>query len=283
MAAIRELLLKAKARLKAADVENPSLDSELLLASVLGIDRTSLLANLNQEVSLPDQEKFLGLVERRSRHEPIAYILGYKEFYGRLFCVSRSVLIPRPETEMLVDLAKKLATKGAVVADVGTGSGAIAISIAIERPDVKVVATDISHDALDVARRNVQKHGVQDRVFLLQGNLLDPVHEMVDMVVANLPYIPESEADSLQPDVILWEPRTALFGGEDGLEYIRELLGQLPKHCSYGAYCLLEVDPRLVDKLKHEIKLRFPDASIVVLQDLAGLPRVVSISNFTSS
>ncbi len=268
-------------QLRAAGVEAPRLDAEVLLADVLGWTRAQLLAR--EELPMPPCREALYRehVARRARGEPVAYILGRREFYGREFTVNRHVLIPRPETELLVELAlAHLAGRpGALAADIGTGSGAIAVTLAAECPDVRVIATDISADALDVARRNAVRHGVADRVQFRLGHLLAPLDVPVYVLCANLPYVGTDEAPLLPRDVIAYEPHTALFAGREGFTLIHELITSLtPDHVERGGTVLLEVGYGHGRRVAELASRRWPRATVRLHKDLAGHDRVVEIA-----
>ena len=208
--------------------------------------------------------------------------MGRREFYGLDLLVDSSVLIPRPETETLVEQALSIAPMmtGAVelvMADVGTGCGAIAISLALHLPAAQVYAIDTSHDALEVAACNTRTHNVSDRVILGQGDLLEPLPEQAHIIVANLPYIPSRRIATLQPEVQR-EPRLALDGGPDGLDCIRALLAQAPGKLKDGGAILLELDPEQVPAAEQLARKHFPGAKTNVTKDLGGLDRVFSVS-----
>jgi release factor glutamine methyltransferase len=219
-APVREALASAVDALAAAGVEDARLDAEVLLAEAAGWSRAALAADPGAEVSPAAGRTFGEMVRRRLRREPVAYILGRKGFRRLELAVDRRVLIPRPETELLVELALELRPER--VLDVGTGSGAIALAIADEMPEREVTATDTSPAALEVARANAQRLGFADRVRFLEGTL--PEGETFDLVLANLPYVAERDWPSLQPEVTQWEPREALLAGPDGLDAYRSFL-----------------------------------------------------------
>ena len=222
-------LVAAAQRLDRAGSESAMLDAQVLLGHVLARGRSWLFAHYDHELSQADCSRFADLITRRRQREPVAYLLGRKEFYGLEFAVDRRVLIPRPETELLVDLALaqiNACPRGqAVVADVGAGSGAIAITIALRAPSAKVYAIDISRDALDVAEENRRRLIPDGGPLLLEGDLLEPLPEAADVIVANLPYIADEEYTRLQSDVRDYEPRLALQAGAQGLDLIERLLG----------------------------------------------------------
>ncbi|HEY5941452.1 MAG TPA: peptide chain release factor N(5)-glutamine methyltransferase [Solirubrobacterales bacterium] len=206
--------------LRAAGVEDPRLDAELLLAEAMGWSRAALVADPAAEVPPAAARRFGEAVRRRLRREPVAYILGRKGFRDLELTVDRRVLIPRPETELLVELA--LEVEPARVLDVGTGSGAIALAVAGELPGCEVTATDTSSGALEVARANAERLGLADRVRFVEGTL--PAGESFDLILANLPYVAERDWPTLQPEVTQWEPREALLAGADGLDAYRALI-----------------------------------------------------------
>lgn len=281
---VRELITAGRARLGAAGVDTPQLDAELLLAHAIHTDRSGLLVRLSDDVPVEAQQEFDRFLDRRERREPLAYIIGVREFWGRAFAVNSNVLIPRPETELLVERALQVApVTGGIAVDVGTGSGCVAVSVAAESSGLSLHATDTSGAALEVARRNASLHGVSGRIRFWQGSLLHPVPERVDVVLANLPYVPAGEIPALEPEVGQWEPRSALDGGPDGLDLIRTLLGQLPGAVTERAVCLLEIDPRQFEKLEAEVRLRLPGWGMQGLEDLSGRIRVAELRLLTPS
>jgi len=219
---IREALAAAVDALRAVGVDSPRLDAELLLGGAAGWDRADLAANPDAALPAAAGRRFGEMVRRRLRREPVAYILGRKGFRHLELAVDRRVLIPRPESELLVELALELRPRR--VLDVGTGSGAIALAIADELPGCEVVATDASAAALEVARANAERLGLSGRVELVAGTV--PDRDAFDLVVANLPYVSETEWGGLEPEVTEWEPREALLAGPDGLDAIRALLDE---------------------------------------------------------
>jgi release factor glutamine methyltransferase len=218
-------------------------------------------------------------VARRAKYEPLAYILGHQEFFGLDFIVDRRVLIPRHETETLVQLALERARKIAspVIVDVGTGSGAIGLSLAKNLPQARVVAVDQSHDALDVARLNAKRLGLESQVEFLHGDLLAPFVGSFDILVSNLPYIPTTRIDELPHEVRAFEPRLALDGGPDGLDVMRRLLVQLESHANRNAVGLLEISEEQGKLTMETIYRAMPNAVVTVHPDLEGLDRVVEI------
>jgi release factor glutamine methyltransferase len=228
-------------------------------------------------------EQLRQLVRRRLDHEPVAYILGHCEFYGIDFCIDYRTLVPRPETELLVEKAVELAQrisqsgKQITIADVGTGCGAIAVNLALALPRAKIYAIDVSASALQVAEINCRHHEVDSQVELLQGNLLEPLPQSVDMIVANLPYIKDCEFKDLSPEIRDYEPAVALAGGVDGLDKIREMLEQMRGKLSYGDCFLLEIGLGQGEMVTSLIKNYFPKASIQLISDFGGIERVVKV------
>ena len=262
---VRELLATAAARLSRAGSDTPRLDAELLLAAALGVDRARLVIDAREAVVPEAETAFWALVARRERREPVAYILGRRAFRRLELAVDRRALIPRPETELLVEVGLEL-PEGARVVDVGTGSGAVALALADERPDLEVWAVDASAEALELARANAERLGLS--VSLHLADLLDGVPGHFDAVLANLPYV--AEGDAVAPGVREFEPGEALFGGPDGLEVIRRLVAQLDGVPLAG----LEVGAGQAGAV--EMLLRGAGFGLVERrQDLAGHERVV--------
>ena len=260
------------------------LEAEVLIRHVLGIDRATFFRDLEEPVTYSDRQHLDDLVVRRLRREPLNYITGFREFYGLSFEVSDSVLIPRQETELLVEtvisLARSRPKPEMKICDVGTGSGAIAISLAVNLPFAEITAIDISQSALDIADANRRTHGVYTRVALRRGNLLEPVDFKPEIIVSNPPYIPMGDLSLLQPE-IQYEPRVALDGGTDGLELIRCLLSQsLDKVSSTGAI-LFEIDSSQENSARILAREYFPNSHISVLDDLSGSSRAILIEEIS--
>ena len=274
---LRVALAQAAAVLEKANIEEARLDAEILLAHALGITRAQLHAHPQGQLSSAELANYRQLIERRARHEPVAYIVGHQEFYGLDLLVDSRVLIPRPETELLVEKAIEISQRRSVVADVGTGSGAIAVSLAIHLPQVLVYATDASAGALEVAARNCRRHGVEDRVHLLQGHLLEPLPEPVDLIVANLPYVSQAEWAQLPPEINCYEPREALDGGLDGLDRIRRLLARAGEYLRPQGAILLEIGATQGEAVVALARCHFPAARVEIARDYAGLDRVVMV------
>ena len=278
MLTLREFLRETRGRLGEVGAPEPRLESEVMLSDVLGVPRHRLYAY--QDDAIPEEavEALEKVVRRRLEREPLAYILGHREFYGVDLTVGPGVMVPRPETEMLVERAllvclERMDRAGLVVADVGTGSGGIAVSLAMHLPGVALYATDVSAEALAVARVNVDKFRLGRRITLLEGDMLEPLPGRVDVIVANLPYIPSGRLEELQPE-LAWEPRGALDGGDDGMGLLRRLMGQAAGKLADDGVMLLEIDPGQGEALRRLAEKLFPGATTSVEEDLAGLERL---------
>ncbi len=266
--------------LRAAGIATAALDADVLLAHVLGVSKESLYAHPDTEMSHGAMRRYRDLIGRRATGEPVAYLRGFKEFYGLRFTVDPRVLIPRPETETLVDAAREvIAGRALNLADVGTGSGAVAIAIAAHELGVHVIATDISLDALAVARENTLRNGVADRIELREGDLLAPLGEPMDVVVANLPYLRDAELEHLvgARTSLAFEPRVAVTAGKDGLELIWRAATDLPRVLAPHGTALFEIDPHQADQVSHLLQYAVGGATRVI-SDLAGDQRVVAVT-----
>ena len=258
------------------DPATAALDADVLLAFVLGVGKEQLFAHPEQEFADDVAGRLAGLVERRWAGEPVAYLRGFKEFYGQRFRVDRRVLIPRPETETLVEEACRfVAGRPVTVVDVGTGSGAIACSIALHERAARVIATDVSADALAVAATNSLALGVGERVELRQGDLLAPVTEVVDAVAANLPYLRADALADLRGErtSLAFEPNVAVVGGADGLDLVRRCIADLPRVLAPGGAAFFECDPPQAAIVASLLEKRGMRTRTV--RDLAGDDRVV--------
>ena len=278
---IRQVASEVEATLERNGISDSRLEAEVLLRHALKYDRAQFYASLNEHISAEQIQHIQDLVDRRIDREPLAYITGQREFYGLDFLVSPNVLIPRQETELLVDAALAFAREHPVgviaIADIGTGSGAIAIAIGVNLPDSRVYATDCSADALEVANCNRQRHGVADRVSLHRGDLLAPIVQRIDLIVSNPPYIANHLLPGLPPEV-LREPQLALDGGNHGLEVIRRLLEQAPPKLNEGGRLILEISPEQLEQVCVMAQEQFPGSDIKYISDLLGLARCVTIS-----
>lgn len=277
-------LQKAVEWLNASGTDSPRLTAEVLLAHTLGLTRAQLLARPEQPLSPEQQARYAALVNRAAAGEPLAYITGVREFHGLDFAVDARVLVPRPETELLVDLALQFLTTESTqsaekrVLDVGTGSGCIAVTIAVKHPAASVTATDISEEALAVARANAARHGVAQRIAFFRSDLLSSFHLLpasFDLIAANLPYIASAELRDLA--VAGHEPRLALDGGPDGLLWIRRLLVDAPRALKPGGLLLLEIGATQGAAATALVQAAFPQGRVTLHRDLAGLDRVVSV------
>jgi release factor glutamine methyltransferase len=278
-----EALQSAAQVLTGKGIDDASVEAELLLGHVLGMSKTQLYTEPEKVLTSTERRQLWSIVQRRLKHEPAAHILGHCEFYGIDLYLDYHTFIPRPETELLVEQAVELAQrisqpgKRITIADVGTGCGAIAVSLAIALPQAKIYATDISASALKVAEMNCRRHAVSSQVGLLQGNLLEPLYQPVDMIVANLPYIKDCEFKDLSPEITNFEPMLALAGGLDGLNKIQRMLSQIPGKLNCGGCFLLEIGEGQRREVTSLIKNHFPQGSIEAICDLGGVERVIKV------
>ncbi len=269
--------------LKQHGAASPRLDAEVLLAAARGCERIALYTAYDQIADDGTRSVFREYVRRRAAGEPVAYLVGHREFFSLSFQVTRDVLIPRPETEHLVvellDLfqVRSAETARARIADVGTGSGAIAVTVAKHAAACHVTALDISPQALEVARGNAQHHGVADRIEFVLSDLLTevPPAEPFEVVASNPPYVSESEWERLPPDVKDYEPRSALVGGATGSETIARLIPQAANHLRPGGWLLLEIGPSVEPSVHQLLGQDGRFQAVQTVKDLAGLPRVV--------
>ncbi len=278
-ATVAAIISEAAERLRAASVADARLEAELLLAHAAGTDRAHLVARLKDPLEAATIGAFRRTLARRLAHEPLAYITGHREFYGIDILCGPAALVPRPESELLVDLAlAEVRARGAAlrIADVGTGSGAIACAVAAHAPGARVCAVDVSSAALALARRNVEALGLGGRVDVGQGDLLGGLGAL-DLVVANLPYVSASEWRGLQPEVRDFEPRGALVAGPAGSEVNARLIAQAPAHLAPGGLLALEIGDTHAAVLSGIARGHFPGASVSVIKDLGGHDRVLLV------
>jgi release factor glutamine methyltransferase len=275
-------IVSATQRLTEAGSDTPHLDAQVALAHILGVDRSWLFAHYDYELTPTETTLYTELVARRATAEPVAYLIGHREFYGLDLSVDYRVLIPRPETELLVDAAldhiQSRPNKAVRMVDVGTGSGAIAIAVAANTTEAQIYAIDLSPDALEVAAANVARHGLQSRVTLLQGDLLDPLPENVDIIAANLPYIASPEYAALAPGVRDYEPQLALEAGPEGLDAIRRLLEDAPFHLNPGGVLFLEIGHNQGEAVVELANTLLPATYVALHQDYHGLDRLVVVA-----
>jgi release factor glutamine methyltransferase len=279
---IFEAITGAAARLSRKNIESSRFDAELLLCHVLERDRAWLLAHLHDFLEPEHANIFALRIDRRAMREPLQHILGFQEFWGLRFSVNPDVLIPRPETEFLVEAAlSAIGTRSApLIIDLCTGSGCIAISLAKELPAARLIATDRSEAALAVARRNALNHEVADRIIFLSGDLFQPLVSQdllgkVDVIVTNPPYIREMDLDSLQPEVRDYEPRISLIAGPEGIEIASLILKQAPAYLKPGGTLLMEMGMGQ----ENALLLMMNEAGLYgasdIIKDLAGIGRVI--------
>jgi release factor glutamine methyltransferase len=277
---ILELLKSTEKQLRAAGVKSARREAEWLLTAILKTDRANLFLMREQRLQNDEQAKLEAFLARRINHEPLQYILGNCEFYGFDFAVSPAVLIPRPETELLVEKVVELASslEAPRIIDLGTGSGCIAVSLAKLIPKAQLVATDISAAAIAVARSNAQRHQVSERIEFRLADMTQPIglidSENFDIVVSNPPYVLESEKSALQPEVNDWEPAAALYVEDNGLKFYRCIIDYSKQHLRAGGWVACEMASQrstIIEKLFREADFRH----VQIIQDLAGFERHV--------
>ena len=276
---LAHLVQRTARRLEAAGIGDARLEADLIWTTTLGIDRAALYAALRDTPSDEEAGRAEALCERRLNREPVAYLMGTREFYGLPIAVGPGVLIPRPETETVVEETLRLVESVAspVLADVGCGSGAIAVALAVARPEAVVYALDLARRALELTTLNAESHGVSSRVRVLESDLLAALPCPVHVVAANLPYVMSDEIPLLEPEVSRYEPREALDGGADGLALIRRLLAEADGHLLPGGALVLEMDPRQTAAAGDAATACFAGARIRAARDLAGRERVLVV------
>jgi len=266
-------------------IEDSHIEARMLLGHITNLSPVQIYTQTERALSREQEVSLQELVARRLGHEPAAYIVKRREFYGTDFYVDSRVLIPRPETEILIDTALEFArstgnrsTRPLTIADVGTGCGAIAICLALNLPRSKIYATDVSFSALEVARLNCDYHKVTDRVTLLQGNLLEPLPAPIDLLVANLPYIKSSDLANLSSEIIKFEPRLAIDGGESGLDYIHQLLEQAGGRINPESCLLLEIGQNQEKEVSRLIQSCLDKVNFEFISDLNGIKRAARLN-----
>lgn len=275
---VASVMADVRTQLAAAGIPDPQLEARSLLRAALKLSQAELLAARDRPLTLIEYSALESLVARRREREPLQYITGKVEFYGRDFSVDKRVLIPRPETELLVEqalaTAEEIQGRELRVLDIGTGSGIIAVTMAAELPEARVVATDISNDSLSVAKANARHHRVDDRIQFTNCFIADGVTGHFDIVLSNPPYVLSGYLDSAgaQPELAS-EPRMALDGGAEGMDVYRELFKRLGSIMAAHGTAFIEIDPPVVDGSLEEARTHLPRASRTVLTDLAGLER----------
>ncbi len=274
---IGEAFQETTLRFKAAGFEDASLEAEVLLRFITGHDRAGFFRDIELHLDNTHYDAYLSAVEKRISGLPLAYITGKKEFYGKDFIVNTDVLIPRPETELLVDIAIETCHDNQYlsIADIGTGSGIISVSLAIELQDVDIFATDVSFAALEVARRNALLHNVDSKISFLHGFLLEPLLGRVDLICANLPYVSTSELAS--SPMLKYEPSLALNGGSEGLDFLMNICSMVREYLNPRGSLLLEIGQGQGPYVVSRLQQLYPVSSVTVHHDLAGIERIVSL------
>lgn len=273
---LKDVLASAIEHLTAAGVGSPRMNAELLLMFTLGCDRAHLFAHPERELAADERAHYEHALAERSRGVPAQYITGHQEFWGMDFIVTPAVLIPRPETEHVIETVLPLAAaiKNPKIVDVGTGSGCLALALAKELPNAVIHATDVSPAALEIARANAARHQFEHRIYFHEADLLqDLAPRKFDFVVSNPPYVGESEADQVQLEVRKFEPRNAVFAGPTGLEVIERLIPQAQVALKPGGQLVMEISGTIAERVKHLLSGWEP---VHTTDDLQGIPRVVA-------
>lgn len=273
---LKDYQLQLMKALKDGDVEYPGLEAKWIMEQVTGLSRTEQIISENRLMDSAEVSEILIMLKRRLSGEPLDFIFGYKEFYGLRFDINKHVLSPRPETEMLVDFVLERTAPQEVFSllDLGTGSGAIVISVLFQRPNARAIAVDISEEALRIAKRNAQKHSVSERLKLIQGSWDSAIGETFDFILSNPPYIDSAAMEELSPDVRGYDPEIALHGGDDGLVAYREILKHVPGMMNKAGWLAMEIGfdqglsvPELIANVGFQ--------NVGVLKDYSGHDRVV--------
>ena len=282
---IKGALDKSARYLKDKGVESSRLDAEVLLSTILGLRRIDLYLKFDRPLNEKEKGRYREFLKRRAQFEPVAYITGEKEFMSLPFYVNPSVLIPRPDTEILAETSmKKIRSRIAAhpekspeIFEIGAGSGALAVSILVNIPDIEITASDISTKALETAQRNAERHGVRDRLYLLEGDLFAGSTGPYDFIISNPPYIPEQQKKTLQKDILDHEPHAALFAGEHGLDVIDRVITEGRKFLLPDSWILVEIGDEQYQKIirKHEIENNF--SKVEAVEDYTGTVRVLCL------
>lgn len=293
MPVIAEAIAEGANRLRDSAIADDRRTAGVLLSHALGVDRAYLLTRSKESVDEALYQEYLRFVERRANGEPLQYITGHQEFYGRDFIVTPDVLIPRPETESLVErvinlaqdedagrLLQKESNHGPLIVDVGTGSGCIAITLAAEIANARLLAIDVSGAAIDIARKNAERIGVAERVEFIESDLLAPLtgrnlEGAIDFIASNPPYVEAARTELVQREVREWEPHVALFGGADGLDFYRRLTAEAPAYLKYGGYLVVEIGYSQLNGVRQMIEATTLEL-VDVTSDLQGIPRTVT-------
>jgi release factor glutamine methyltransferase len=273
---LARLLAEAARRLTSAGCDTPVLDARLLLQAAARISREDLILGPDRLLTHEQRARYDSFIARREQHEPVSRILGEREFYGRVFAVTPATLDPRPDTETIIDAALAVMPEDAKLLDLGTGTGAIAITLLAERPGASGVATDLSEEALAVARGNAERAGVGQRLTFLRGSWFEPVEGRFDIIVSNPPYIPEREIGDLSPDVRNFDPHLALVGGTDGLDPYRAIALRAACHLVAGGHVLVEIGAGQADDVEAIFAAAGFGGAAVRHKDLGGHVRCLA-------
>jgi release factor glutamine methyltransferase len=286
MPTIQQAITEGAFRLRASGIDQERRTAGLLLCHITGIDRTHLLTKSEEQIDEHKYNAYLALVERRAAGEPVQYLTGHQEFYGLDFLVTPDVLIPRPETEFLIErvinLVESAKYESPIIVDIGTGSGCIAVTLAVRIPRARLIATDASPAALDVARTNAERHGVGHRLEFLEGDLLAPLagHALegaIDVLASNPPYVEQERPELIQREVRNWEPHQALFGGVGGIEFYHRLLAEGLNYLRDGGCLVVEIGYGQLDSIGDAVAASASWKLVDVTRDLQGIPRTLTI------
>jgi len=288
---ILDLIRWTDERFQREGLATPRLDAEILLAETLGVDRVGLYTHFDQPLQPGELARFKKLIQRRLHREPVAYIVGKREFWSLPFIVTPDVLIPRPETEVLVGEALKVLSprdqkeRNFKILEIGTGSGAVSVALAKELPSAFIVATDLSEEALSIAKKNAAQNGVRERIRFLKGHLFNPLAKgsRFELIITNPPYIPQDHFPCLAPEVRDFEPRIALDGGNDGLTFFRQALPRVGEFLNSEGWFLAEIGAGQDQKVRQLAEANPELDSCDFVQDLAGIKRVFKAKKRNSS